>query len=273
VQAEADRPTEHGYLRGEVVSMHRTRDGPTAPRGPDANVYRSGLWRLRRAEAMARRTVVCGSWTCRALAAGPRPASEAARISRSCPSVTAAAQSGASDFDPADVVGPGFCARRAPAAGAFCPASRPRRRSSAATAFSRRSNCSSPSRRSERPRSVDRARFGAFAGRSAGMRDLASGALVAVAGGKTVADPGAVIRSLDRARAKYADLVLVHGGGPGVERIAAQWAERNGVHQVVCKPDWQRHGRAAPFRRNDDLLATCCPRASSPSPAAASPAT
>ena len=34
----------------------------------------------------------------------------------------------------------------------------------------------------------------------------------------------------------YADMVLVHGGGPGVESIAAQWADRNGVHQVVCKP-------------------------------------
>ena len=83
---------------------------------------------------------------------------------------------------------------------------------------------------------------------------LPDGTLVAIAGGKTVTDAGAVIHSLDKARAKYADLVLVHGGGPGVERIAAQWAERNAVHQVVCKPDWQRHGRAAPFRRNDALL-------------------
>ena len=36
--------------------------------------------------------------------------------------------------------------------------------------------------------------------------------------------------------------------GPGVEKIAAQWAERNEVHQVVCKPDWNRHGRAPPLR-------------------------
>ena len=83
---------------------------------------------------------------------------------------------------------------------------------------------------------------------------LPDGTLVAVAGGKTVTDPGAVFTRLDKARAKYADMILVHGGGPGVEKIAAQWAERNGVHQVVCKPDWDRHGRAAPFRRNDDLL-------------------
>ena len=83
---------------------------------------------------------------------------------------------------------------------------------------------------------------------------LPEGTLVAIAGGKRVTDPDTIFRSLDRVRAKYADMVLVHGGGPGVEKIAAQWAERHGVHQVVCKPDWNRHGRAAPFRRNDELL-------------------
>ena len=55
-------------------------------------------------------------------------------------------------------------------------------------------------------------------------------------------------------RSKYPDMVLVHGGGPGAEKIAARWAEARGVHQVVCKPDWTAHGRAAPFRRNDQLL-------------------
>ena len=83
---------------------------------------------------------------------------------------------------------------------------------------------------------------------------LPQGTLVAIAGGKDIANPAAVIARLDKAREKYADMVLVHGGGPGVEKIAAGWAERNGVHQVVCKPDWDRHGRAAPFRRNDELL-------------------
>ena len=83
---------------------------------------------------------------------------------------------------------------------------------------------------------------------------LPEGTLVAIAGGKEVRDAGAIIARLDQAKAKNADLILVHGGGPGVERIAAQWADRNSVHQVVCKPDWNAHGRAAPFRRNDELL-------------------
>ena len=83
---------------------------------------------------------------------------------------------------------------------------------------------------------------------------LPQGTLVAVAGGKEASDVSAIIGHLDKVKAKYADVVLVHGGGPGAEKIAAGWAERNGVHQVVCKPDWDAHGRAAPFRRNDELL-------------------
>ena len=83
---------------------------------------------------------------------------------------------------------------------------------------------------------------------------LPEGTLVAVTGGKTVSDADAVWSTLDMARAKYGDMVLLHGGGPGVEKIAASWAEARGVNQVVCRPDWSAHGKAAPFRRNDELL-------------------
>ena len=83
---------------------------------------------------------------------------------------------------------------------------------------------------------------------------LPEGTLVAVAGSKPVSDAETIYSALDSVRAKYADMVLVHGGGPGAEMVAARWAESRGVHQVVCKPDWNAHGRAAPFRRNDELL-------------------
>ncbi|HYN39966.1 MAG TPA: DUF2493 domain-containing protein [Rhodospirillales bacterium] len=62
---------------------------------------------------------------------------------------------------------------------------------------------------------------------------------------------------LDRALAKHPDMVLLHGGTPkGVELIAAKWAEHRRVPQVVFKPDWTRHRKAAPFKRNDAMLAT-----------------
>ena len=83
---------------------------------------------------------------------------------------------------------------------------------------------------------------------------LPQGTLVAVAGSKPVDDANPICAALDRVRGKYKDMVLVHGGGPGAEKIAARWAESKGVHQVVCRPDWNAHGKAAPFRRNDQLL-------------------
>jgi len=83
---------------------------------------------------------------------------------------------------------------------------------------------------------------------------LPDGTLVAITGGKTVADADAIWATLDLAKAKHGDMVLLHGGGPGVEKIAASWAEARGVNQVICRPDWSAHGKAAPFRRNDELL-------------------
>ena len=83
---------------------------------------------------------------------------------------------------------------------------------------------------------------------------LPDGTLIAITGGKTVSDADAVWDTLDRTREKYGDMVLLHGGGPGVEKIAASWADARGVNQVICRPDWNAHGKAAPFRRNDDLL-------------------
>ena len=83
---------------------------------------------------------------------------------------------------------------------------------------------------------------------------LPDGTLVAITGGKTVADADAIWTTLDLTKAKYGDMVLLHGGGPGVEKIAASWADARGVDQVICRPDWSAHGKAAPFRRNDELL-------------------
>ena len=83
---------------------------------------------------------------------------------------------------------------------------------------------------------------------------LPEGTLVAFTGGKDFGDVTAIWRSLDSIKIKYEDMVLLHGGGPGAEKIAASWAEKNGVHQIVCKPNWDRDGKAAPFRRNDVLL-------------------
>src|SRR5262249_12027625 len=68
-------------------------------------------------------------------------------------------------------------------------------------------------------------------------------------------DHAAIWDTLDKVHAKHPDMVLLHGGSSkGAERIAACWADNRKVTQVVFKPDWNRHARAAPFKRNDRIL-------------------
>ena len=91
---------------------------------------------------------------------------------------------------------------------------------------------------------------------------LPEGTLVAFTGGKDFDDVTAIWRSLDSIKIKYDDMVLLHGGGPGAEKIAASWAEKNGVHQVVCKPELgpRRQGRALPAQRRPVELSAKGPR-------------
>jgi hypothetical protein len=67
---------------------------------------------------------------------------------------------------------------------------------------------------------------------------LPAGPKIAFSGGDTT-DHRTIWAKLDQVHAKHPDMVLMHGGSPkGAERIAATWA------------------KAAPFKRNDQMLAT-----------------
>lgn len=86
---------------------------------------------------------------------------------------------------------------------------------------------------------------------------LPAGPRIAVTGGHDYQDVERIWTLLDKARAKHSGMVLLHGGGPrGAELIAAKWADARHVPQVAFKPDWARHQKAAPFKRNDALLET-----------------
>lgn len=85
---------------------------------------------------------------------------------------------------------------------------------------------------------------------------LPKGTLIAITGGADYLDHQRVWSALDRVFAKHQDMVLLHGGTPsGVEHIAECWARTRKVTTVVFRPDWARHAKAAPFKRNDVLLA------------------
>ncbi len=83
------------------------------------------------------------------------------------------------------------------------------------------------------------------------------GTKIAFAGGIDYNDHQRIWSKLDQAHARHPDMVLLHGGSPkGADRIAACWAEARKVTQILFKPDWSKHAKAAPFRRNDEMLST-----------------
>jgi hypothetical protein len=84
---------------------------------------------------------------------------------------------------------------------------------------------------------------------------LPAGPKIAFTGGLDFNDHTAIWDRLDKVHAKHPDMVLLHGGSPrGAERIAACWADSRKVPQIAFKPDWTRHAKAAPFKRNDQML-------------------
>ena len=86
---------------------------------------------------------------------------------------------------------------------------------------------------------------------------LPPGPKIALTGGADFNDVALVWDRLDKVHAKHPDMVLLHGGSPkGAELIASKWAANRKVPQIAFKPDWTRHNKAAPFKRNDAMLET-----------------
>lgn len=83
---------------------------------------------------------------------------------------------------------------------------------------------------------------------------LPAGPKIAFSGGDAT-DHQTIWAKLDQVHAKHPDMVLLHGGSPkGAEKIASRWADTRKVPQVAFKPDWTKHAKAAPFKRNDQML-------------------
>ena len=84
---------------------------------------------------------------------------------------------------------------------------------------------------------------------------LPPGPRIASTGGIDCNDHTRIWAALDKVRVRHPDMVLMHGGTPkGAERIASRWADHRKVTQIAFKPDWTRHAKAAPFKRNDTML-------------------
>lgn len=86
---------------------------------------------------------------------------------------------------------------------------------------------------------------------------LPAGTRIAFTGGSDHGDHRIIWQALDKTLERHPDMVLLHGASPsGAERSAACWAEARKIPQVAFRPDWNRHKKAAPFKRNDAILET-----------------
>lgn len=81
------------------------------------------------------------------------------------------------------------------------------------------------------------------------------GPRVLVSGDTEWTDINTVYTALSRTRDKNPNMVIVHGGAnKGLDVIASTWATRHNVPQIICQPDWKKHGKGAGFKRNDVML-------------------
>jgi hypothetical protein len=74
-------------------------------------------------------------------------------------------------------------------------------------------------------------------------------------------DAGRIFDALNWAKSEWPDMALATTGAKGAEKLAIRWAQQKGVPLVLARADFDRYGKAAPFRANDELLAlepACC---------------
>ncbi len=77
---------------------------------------------------------------------------------------------------------------------------------------------------------------------------------VVVVGGRELRSQRSVWQALDRAHRHKSIAVLVHGGTPGAEELAADWARDKGIRVIACPADWARDQETAALKRHKRMI-------------------
>ena len=70
----------------------------------------------------------------------------------------------------------------------------------------------------------------------------------------TAEDAGRIFDALNWAQKTWPQMKLATTGLKGAERLALSWAKQKGVDVILARTDFNRHGKAAPFRANDQMM-------------------
>lgn len=80
------------------------------------------------------------------------------------------------------------------------------------------------------------------------------GMVVVVVGPRTLKNREAIVAALDKAHKRKPISTVVHGGTPGPELIAAEWALARRLQAVCCAADWVTHQELAAIDRNRRMI-------------------
>ncbi len=75
-----------------------------------------------------------------------------------------------------------------------------------------------------------------------------------VCGGRDYRDERDLFRVLDAIRLEHPVSMVIQGGARGADQLARTWAERRLIPFAEYPADWNRHGKAAGPRRNQQML-------------------
>ena len=96
--------------------------------------------------------------------------------------------------------------------------------------------------------------------RETAAKSKVEGVPLIVSGATDWTDIDLIFSTLDKVRERIRqtrnqNIFICHKGAKhGAEMIAARWARARGVAQARFDPRWSAHGRAAPFKCNDEML-------------------
>lgn len=74
--------------------------------------------------------------------------------------------------------------------------------------------------------------------------------IVLVCGGRDFTDRQLAFDTLDKVRAKYPEMYVVHGAAKGADLLAEEWCKSREVPYVGVPERWGEHGKAAGMIRN-----------------------
>lgn len=48
--------------------------------------------------------------------------------------------------------------------------------------------------------------------------------------------------------------IIISGGAKGMDTVAENYADAHGIEKLIIRPQYERYGRAAPLKRNEEMV-------------------